>query len=446
MVDELCASTPILIVFFDAEAGADVILKTLRTSDHFSDSFVISDTAHAPGELAIGLLAFRDPVLRHGAILRFSRESSTGKQLIKFIRVRPFPPVDLAKFSQHLTDFQAYHVRSSEGRLNGMPPMVQEELKRTLGPQEREVLAELETLRAQLQAEFSQREFREAAAEKDVIMLLTRVASFDPNIAPMWKPPQAGDGNAPRTYVDQLARNHEYQLVSKDLYLLNNLFPGWAREEQARGFHLIDPKKDERLIVVDAGGDDVEHELGVDVYFYNYKFNSYVLVQYKALEPNGDHRPLFRRNKQIEIEFERMRSIRERLNAHRALISSKPQSYRLCPEPFFVRFVERFSAKPNSIDMLKGFFVPADLCEQVLASQHKIASDDRHISNTDFVELLRHGWIGTVDQDSYFIKAVIDAAEKSNLPHKNKAMAVALVKNEPGKPALPVARSRRAAR
>lgn len=176
------------------------------------------------------------------------------------------------------------------------------------------------------------------------------------------------------------------------------------------------------LTIVNANRNGIERTLGVDLVYYHHVFRSFTLVQYKRLsgESGQVYRP--KSDPSYSSEIERMRRFR-------AARDSRPpadaHSYRLNQNEFYFKLCSS-TLKGFWSRMLPGMYVPLDLWELFISSTEAhgprgglVVSFDnlkRRFNNTEFVGLVRNGWIGSADMDSRRINDIIErelSADKS---------------------------------
>jgi hypothetical protein len=182
------------------------------------------------------------------------------------------------------------------------------------------------------------------------------------------------------------------------------------------GFKLIAPtikgtftfrKDDEELTIYNAHQGPIEEVLGVDLVYVNHTRGSVVMVQYKVLEMDGvDKNWIFRPNSQFHDELSRMRLPKS---------NHEPDDYRLHPDPFYFKFVRR---KQRATSEDTSLVLSLEHVKHVLLSgEHKgkrggvrfsyEALRGQYLRTTDFIGLVRSGYIGTHRIDSDWLTALL---------------------------------------
>ena len=179
----------------------------------------------------------------------------------------------------------------------------------------------------------------------------------------------------------------------------------------------------ERLEVITANRTALEKAFGVDLIYINSTRKNVVMVQYKMLEEkdlesNKDW--IFRPDKQFFDEKKRMLQIST---------EAQNNEYRLNANPYYFKFVSRFqkSSTPGS------FLIPVDHLNMILGDPtfkgpkggtriSYNALDGRYLRESDFLGLIRSGYIGIHSHDFETISALIDFV----LNNGNSALVLAL--------------------
>ena len=160
-------------------------------------------------------------------------------------------------------------------------------------------------------------------------------------------------------------------------------------------------------------------QTGVDLIYFNQKYQSFVMVQYKAMDSGGGERRFrWRHEGQLIKEIERMHAIWRDLENEP--VSSDPDAFRLSTNPFFLKFCPRQQFRPDDISMFPGLYLPLDLWERLRQSgtlrgpqggnvltYNKVG---RWLSNSDFIHLVSRSWIGTAAGQSGKLKPLIENA------------------------------------
>lgn len=155
------------------------------------------------------------------------------------------------------------------------------------------------------------------------------------------------------------------------------------------------------LTILNANRTGIERTLGVDLVYYNHRYDSFVLVQYKRMR--GDENPVYRpgNDGNLEKELSLMRSFLRDSSA----VEPTYETYRLLDNPFFLKLCKAYSPGDWNGRMLQGMYFPLQLWDLLVESPAAkgplggiaIGFDGakRRLTNSEFTRLLREGWIGT---------------------------------------------------
>jgi hypothetical protein len=254
------------------------------------------------------------------------------------------------------------------------------------------------------------------AQEKDATLLALGIFGIDksqrelglnytpgPDLAPFLQ----GIGRATLREDQHIAHDAERFLGWK---ITDNSFVGAKRFE----------KDGETLSVVNVNRTPLETTLGVDLIYCHHGIGSFVLVQYKRMVKRaGDstfvYRPI---EPSYKKEIERMQAWDRHLGGQRA--SGNPIEYRLHSGAFFFKLCGAVTLKPLSTDLITGMYLPLDywlMLEQSPEMKGKkggvafsFESVNRYITNSDFISLMRNGWVGSRGKGTEILKDVIEAS------------------------------------
>jgi hypothetical protein len=225
--------------------------------------------------------------------------------------------------------------------------------------------------------------------EADAVRLVLRAAVLDAEL-PEWQPP---DSDAP-FLAGLVGAPHEATLIDHDIRIL----PGWRElvGTAARPDIHVFRNEHRRIEVLNANATTAEAHLGVDLVYHLAPVNGFVMVQYKKLV--GDTTPVDDRFLQ---QLARMRRI-DALGA----TPQKSADYRLGSRTScFVKLAHSREFDPTADRMMKGMYLPLEFVDLLLTDGSATGARggaslgygnvDRHLTNTQFTQLLGAGWIGT---------------------------------------------------
>lgn len=251
--------------------------------------------------------------------------------------------------------------------------------------------------------------------ERDAVGVALDIFGADrKRVLSSWSSPPEAAGPVPPF----LARLNSAYLREEQMLLHDaRTFPGWELVEQHQVGTATFRKGGEYLTIYNVNQTTVEGALGVDLVYYNYRYDAYVLIQYKRLlrerSPQGE--PVFRLSSgDYHVELERMRRFAA---ANPVPACGSPDGYRLEPAAFYFKLCEADTVTPFSGDLIKGMYIPLPYWEVLLSSgalagprdglRVSYATARRHLANQSFIHLVQDGWIGSRGTTSASITRVI---------------------------------------
>jgi hypothetical protein len=124
--------------------------------------------------------------------------------------------------------------------------------------------------------------------------------------------------------------------LREDVMIVNDMMtvPGFADiRHLAHGGVMSENDQGVRLTVMLANRQPLEELTGTDLIYYNDNYESFVMVQYKAMETMGGESILRLPNSQLNKELERMEAVLKSI--HDLAPPSDRRGYRLLWDPFF---------------------------------------------------------------------------------------------------------------
>jgi len=252
------------------------------------------------------------------------------------------------------------------------------------------------------------------ALQKDTLGVALRIAGIEPQPLVGW---HSGDSTG-RSFLDGLpeARVREDAMILKDF----STIPGFAEVRSATHFaaHTFQGRRNpsNRVTIIMANRLPLEQQTGADLIYFHEKYRSFVMVQYKAMEQEGD-KAVFRwkAGDQFANELKRMDSLWREISE--ACTGDTPAAFRFSNNPFFLKFCSRVVFDPDSTSMFDGMYLPLDLWHRLSRSGHLkgprggnvVTSEnvDRAINNTEFIRLLSKSWVGTSAAQSKHLESLI---------------------------------------
>ncbi len=254
------------------------------------------------------------------------------------------------------------------------------------------------------------------AEQKEAVATALTIAGIDRDEMQGW---DVNDDGTTTSFLDGLeqVRLREDPMVVNDL---NNL-PGYEAIKSTTHTSVVFENTQSKLTVVLANRLPLEKQLGVDLIYYNETFSCFLMVQYKAMDEEGDETVYRFPNKQLSEEIDRMRSVLSEL--HKVGPNTEADGFRLSENPFFLKICPRLVFNPDNVGLVKGMYLPLDYWD--LLSEHptmlgpkggkRISYNNvrRYFENTEFVTIASGGWVGTTIEQSKHLEAAIRSTLKS---------------------------------
>jgi hypothetical protein len=252
----------------------------------------------------------------------------------------------------------------------------------------------VDMLRARLrEPEFRRRGYETPALEKDAVGLALDFQGIEREDLLGWSPDAR-----PESFLRGLnqAVLREDQILNHDL----GVFSDWDIVDRSAVGAVFFGRNGAEVTVVNVNRTPVEQTLGVDLVYFHEQFRSFVLVQYKRLEDDrdSDMGAVYRPDENLEGELTLMR----------AVVPTPPDpvdewSYRLGPGVSYLKLCKSVQFDPRSKDLIPGMYLPLeyfDACEPTAVGPrggraYGYSTVPRHFNNTQFIDLVQGGWIGS---------------------------------------------------
>lgn len=168
------------------------------------------------------------------------------------------------------------------------------------------------------------------------------------------------------------------------------------------------------VTVVNVNRTPVEEVLGVDLLYFHEVYRSFVLVQYKRFENDNEAGmgPIYRPDENLEGELELMREV-----APTPPDSVDDLSYRLGGGVCFLKLCKSVRFDPYSPSLIAGMYLPLeyfDACEPTARGPlggraYGYSTLRRHLNNSQFIELVQDGWIGSNGALSEELQSLVES-------------------------------------
>jgi hypothetical protein len=161
----------------------------------------------------------------------------------------------------------------------------------------------------------------------------------------------------------------------------------------------------------------LEEQTGADLIYYNETFQSFVMVQYKAMERSDDG-PVFRWQAGDKLEEEIARMDNLRIELDKVPPDLTPRSFRLNENPFFLKLCPKVVFNPDDKGLFLGMYLPVELWRSLANDDVTVGKRDgrlltyqnvgRRLTNTEFITLVSNAWVGTTIPQSSLLQSVIE--------------------------------------
>ncbi|MBE2202469.1 MAG: hypothetical protein IAE79_27910 [Anaerolinea sp.] len=402
----------------------------------FTDTLSVSDWRN--GNVDVFLLSIDNDELNFVGLGYLGKRVATAKNLVRFSNLfEVAPPIPLQTIESRMkTRLRHQFVRSSSGAGGKIPEVTWDEMLDVIQAINVKTGLEIRRLIELLNTDLENFDLAGAAIvaqERDATNLVLRLADFDQKHIVDWTQQTQDQTETLPPFLVGLNENIdilEDSMISHDL----QVFGEWEKIAQHQVGAVIFKKQHETLTIMNVNRHPVEKNLGVDLFYYHHDYHSYVMVQYKRMqqEKGGPvYRPLL--DKSYQAEIARMQEF-SRILAELEDKSFTLQGYRLRPQLFFFKLCPVKVFDPTSADMVKGMYMPLDYWEMLMQSPDVIGPKEgtqvsfynagRYFTNSQFINLVQEGWIGSrlVDKDiiSDVIKESIEGKKSVILAAKQR--------------------------
>ena len=328
-------------------------MDLIEQANEFSDALSVPDWKMKRNNVCV--LSFDGESFTHVALAKRGFRAASYKSNIKFKNIQAFEPLSI-KLIGDLIDkkFVKYFKTISSGEGGRLTPKSWEKFKEALSSARPDILSKINSLENIINEgaiEFDSRTYEVLAQEKDALGLSLSIFGLDRSrILSDWALPEKDE-------LPPFLQGIKAYRLSEDTIIINDtkIFGDWKTTNKkipilaAAEFR----KDDEKLIVLNTNRTSIEKTLGVDLIYYHYKYDAFVLVQYKVMRLEGEesrnyvYRP--NNDKSYSAEIERMKNFESKY-----IIKSKMNNingFRLHENPFFFKICKPIVLSPLSSGM-----------------------------------------------------------------------------------------------
>lgn len=253
--------------------------------------------------------------------------------------------------------------------------------------------------------------------QKDAVRSALRIAGF-PLSLDTWRRPASRDAPYLAGLIPEPVEN---SLIDHDVRVADVAFgmaSEWMNELGTRcDIHVLKSSDERRLEIVNVNATPVEGRLGTDMIYYHVPTESFVLVQYKRLD----------RNRKISVDD---RLLGQLIQLEKVEELSRgpvtPEEWRLGKDSCFLKLAHWRQGVDGSFnELVPGMYLPVSYVRLLLEDDRTLGSRkkssralgygivDRYLVSSQFVELVKHGMVGTVGVSREDLKKVVRERKES---------------------------------
>jgi hypothetical protein len=328
-------------------------------------------------------------------------------------------PISVRKLLNRLPKRNASSVRKrfqSGGLLTNKGFHAVIESVRQLSPQACTLLERFSQARTERIRQLSAKARNNLAQQKEALLTALSIAGLSRDPIQEWTP----SDSTPVSFLDGLScvRLREDPMVVNDLQKL----PGFeVIKTYPYGAAVFESEEtSERLTVILANRLPLEEQTGTDLIYFNETYQSFVMVQYKAMEradrKSGIPLYLYRLpDAQLKEEIDRMDAVLGALKA--CTPNTDIDGFRLTENPFFLKLCPRLVFNPDDVGLVPGMYLPLGYWKLLESDAGikgpkgglRITYDNakRYFDNTSFTTVVAKAWVGTTPSQSQVLQDVI---------------------------------------
>lgn len=390
-----------------------VFLQCANAEEDFAEP--VPDFVHSRNAPLVCFVVNTNEIISHLCLGRRGMRAGTGIRRLNVKSITPLSnPINISNVIDEIPNRLKNTVRdrfTSGGLFTEKSFQAVVNVIRRLAPETQSVLDRFSHLRAERIRQISGRARESLAYQQQALVTALSIAGLDRDQLQDWSPPNQG---TPSSFLDGLpsARLREDPMVINDLTKV----PGFDLVKKFPYNAAVFESDSERLTVVLANRLPLEEQTGTDLVYFNETYQSFVMVQYKAMERDDEEGALFRLpSLQLNEEIQRMDRLLEILHSYSN--NNHRDGFRLNENPFFLKLCPRIVFQPDDIGLIPGMYLPLDYWK-VLSVHPSLRGPrgglrvtyenvERYFDNTDFIKLVAKAWVGTNTNQSAVLKNVI---------------------------------------
>jgi hypothetical protein len=416
-------------IHFDEARRNELIRERAdSTIGSFTDALSVLDWEI--GRLCIALLSFSGQSVDYLAVAKKGDRVVTGKNRIEFSDLLDVEEISFAEINQGLPETLKQHfILASQGSGRVIPPVTWESTLSSLKnarPHLVEQIQRIESLCQYSGIRFSGGYSDLMIQEREALGIALDIFSGDgqlrEQVLRQWTPSQSNVEEvnqstmlgmlsaAPMSFLDGLPSRfmQEESALQHDLFSWPQMTP---IHSSGRSVFLQGERK---LEVVYANRNALERTLGVDLIYFNQRFSSFVLVQYKMMHQETEEF-IYRPDDQLHEELGRMNKFQANYPIDSAITTH--EQFRLSSDGFFLKLVPSKGLPAASGELIKGMYIAREYMNFLVGlegptgprggSVISYKGAPRYLTNSQFSELVSSGLLGSRSNQSSIIANLV---------------------------------------
>ncbi|MCC6238099.1 MAG: hypothetical protein IT299_11085 [Dehalococcoidia bacterium] len=364
----------------------------------------------------LALLSLDGERITHLALATRTGRVATGKVRIRYESIRQLSPVELDGLREAIAPSLRRHFASALDSDGWLP---QQTWNACLGVLRRDLrneraVSELEGQISGRPLAMTPRRLQVLTEERDALGLALEI--FDPRSRITVPSVSAAAGpDAPFVTAMQNGDLPEDVGIAHDTAVFDGWLPQGVPAVGAMSFE----SRGHVLTVANVNRTPIEHVLGVDLLYFHAEYRSFVFVQYKRMTRDDQNHPYYRpTGTTYEREYERMLGWDARTKVRRQ--PAGLSEYRLGNDAFFFKVYHNPVGGPPPSGLLRGMYFPLSYWKSLVESPRirgprggariTYENAERHLTNTQFADLVGNGWLGSSAQDEKMLANVVNQA------------------------------------
>jgi hypothetical protein len=416
-------------IHFDEARRSELIREHAdSTIGSFTDALSVSDWEI--GRLCVALISFSGQTVDFLAVAKKGDRVVTGKNRIEFSNLLNVEEIPYAEINQGLLEtLQRYFILASQGSGRVIPPVTWQStvsLLKKARPHLAAAIERIESLSRYSGIRFfgstSELMIQEREALGIALDIFSGSGQLREQVLREWAPSESNVegvsqsnmqgtlGPAPISFLDGLPS----RMMQEESALQHDLF-NWPQMTPTHSSGRSVFQQGERTLeVVYANRNALERTLGVDLIYFNQRFGSFVLVQYKMMQQETDEF-VYRPDAQLHEELGRMNDFQVKYPTDSAITSH--EQFRLSPDGFFVKMVPNKGIPSASGELIKGMYLARDYMNFLVGSEGptgprggsliSFKGAPRYLTNSQFSEMVSSGLLGSRSNQSSIISHLI---------------------------------------